>query len=354
MSINLKQTNMKSTNFFRLMVVALATVFFVSCGDDDKTDPDPNPSGGVTITLDKTTAEVTVNGSVKLTATVTPAGSAVTWSSEDSNIASVINGTVVGKAKGTTNIVATSGDAQAKCAVTVVEGTGPGGAVDFSKIACLQGSNYYTIVLSEGARTYLGNKIIQDLGPDGNGGKDAAGKLTNGRNLWYWDGTIDTGTPGPLNSFGEMDGYICLKRTAAADWAGAGFAIAPPSDFPAVQPLDLTDIYAHPEQYYFHVALKTTDPSFSVTLTLGDGVQNGKHEVKFTFGDVQGDNKQTPRAAITKDGMWHEFEIPCTEFIVGDAMMYQKPFYDTNILVMLLFPSSGVTLHLDAAFFYKK
>lgn len=333
---------MKTKNFFVIMM-ASAAVLFTSC---KQTEPE-----SVTVTLDQTEVEVAVGASVKLTATVTPAGNEVTWSSENTEIAIVTNGTVVGKAEGTTNIVATSGDAKATCAVTVTAGSS--GSVDFSKIACLQGSNYFPIVLSQGARDYLGSKVIQDLGPNGDGTKDANGKLVNSQNLWFWDGTVGVGTADGTNSFGEMDGYLCLTRTNP-DWGGAGYAIAPPADCPTVQTINMSDIYAHPDQYYFHVAFKVTDPSFSVTLGFGDGIQNGKKEVKFTFGSVPGDGSQTPRAAIPKDGIWHEFEIPCTEFVKGDAMLYQNPFYDSNIMFMLLYPSQGVTLHMDAAFFYKK
>ena len=341
---------MKITKIFGMMM-ALTALFFVSC---DKETPD-NTGGddAVTISLDESYIEVEVNSSVKLNATTTPSGGTVTWSSDDNDVATVLNGTVIGKKEGETKVRATCGTAQDSCVVKVTSETGPSGPVDFTKIPCLQGSNYYPIVLSGAARDYLGSKIIQDLGPDGDGGKDAAGKLTNARNLWYWDETVLTGTPEGTNSFGEMDGYLCIQR-GTSTWAGGGFAVAPPADCPITQPLDLTAIYAHPEQYYFHLALKVTDPSFSVTLGLGDGVQNGKNEVKFTFGNVSGDNGQAPRAAIPQDGMWHEFEIPCTEFVKGDKVMYEKPFYDANILFFLLFPSEGVTMHLDAAFFYKK
>lgn len=73
------------------------------------------------ITLDKTSAEVFSGETVTLTATVTPANTTdtVTWSTSDSNVATVANGVVTGKSHGTATITATAGDMTAKCTVTV-------------------------------------------------------------------------------------------------------------------------------------------------------------------------------------------------------------------------------------------
>ena len=335
---------MKTTKFF-VMMAAIAVMY--SCGPHN--DP-------VTVTLDKTSITVKVGGSEKLNATVTPKGNTVVWGVEDDNIAMVTNGTVVGKAVGNTKVYATCGDVKAECTVTVTLG---GDSNIYDKFLCLQGSDYYPWVLSEGAISYLESKgkTVTWIGANGSGEKDESGLLVNSQNLWYWDNSIITGTPEGKNSFDEFEGYLCIQRNIQT-WGGGGFAIAPPTDFPAVQPINLSAIYANPEKYFLHVALKVTDPSFAVTLGFGDGVQNGKKEVKFTFGNVNGDGNQTPYAAIPQDGMWHEFEIPCTKFVVGDQMMYQKPFYDANTMFFLLYPNGegtpNVTLHLDAAFLYKK
>lgn len=75
-----------------------------------------------TVTLDKTTATVPVDGSVKLNATVSPAGTAVTWTSSDDTKATVKDGVVTGVAAGNATITATAGTATATCAVTVSAG----------------------------------------------------------------------------------------------------------------------------------------------------------------------------------------------------------------------------------------
>ncbi|MDR2824970.1 MAG: Ig-like domain-containing protein [Prevotellaceae bacterium] len=344
---------MKTQKFFTMLLAAMTAITFASCGSDE-----PNNGGGggtdeVKVTLDQHSLELKVGESVKLVATVEPAGT-VTWSSSNNDVVIATNGTVIAKAVGTAVVFATSGTGKDECTVTVTEGGST--SVDFSKFACLQGNNYFPIALSQGALDYLAGKgkTVTWIGPNGPGTDvDGNGKIDNAQNMWYWENSVGAGTPEGQNSFGELDGYFCIYRNLA-DWGGAGFAIGAPETYDNVTPINMSDIYAHPEQYFFHLALKTTDPSFTVTLGFGDGVQNNKKEVKFSFGDVPGDLSQAPRAAIPKDGMWHEFEIPCTEFVKGDQVMYQNPFYDANIMFMLLFPSQGVTLHLDAAFFYKK
>ena len=59
---------------------------------------------------------------IQLTAVVTPEGSKVTWSSEDTGVATVSEtGLVTGVRAGTTNVVATCGTAKASCIIRVTE-----------------------------------------------------------------------------------------------------------------------------------------------------------------------------------------------------------------------------------------
>ncbi len=122
------------------------TVYYISGGDNDnysvvydknqigfKSESNP-PSGGgdveetVTITLDATTKDLPRTEEFVLTATVSPAGKTVTWSSSDPTVASVtadgnkvtVKGVKVGKA----TITATIGDVTATCEVTVGFATG--------------------------------------------------------------------------------------------------------------------------------------------------------------------------------------------------------------------------------------
>lgn len=74
------------------------------------------------ISLDKTSATLNVGATTDLTATVTPADATnkeVTWSSNNTSIATVSNGTVTAKAPGTAVITAKAGDKTATCTITV-------------------------------------------------------------------------------------------------------------------------------------------------------------------------------------------------------------------------------------------
>lgn len=74
------------------------------------------------VTLDKTTAELVVGGTVTLTATVAPTTATdktVTWASSDATVASVAAGVVTAVKAGTANITATCGTQVATCVVTV-------------------------------------------------------------------------------------------------------------------------------------------------------------------------------------------------------------------------------------------
>ena len=76
----------------------------------------------VHLSLDKSTAEVPVDGKITLTATVAPVGTAVTWESSAPTYATVENGVVTGKAAGTATITAKAGTETATCEVTVSAG----------------------------------------------------------------------------------------------------------------------------------------------------------------------------------------------------------------------------------------
>ena len=76
-------------------------------------------SAVTSITLNHTSA--TVTSALQLSAVTVPAGGVITWSSSNNGVATVdSNGLVTGVANGTAYIIATSGDATAKCKVDVV------------------------------------------------------------------------------------------------------------------------------------------------------------------------------------------------------------------------------------------
>ena len=74
------------------------------------------------VSLDKPSLALSVGGSETLTATVTPSDATdatVSWSSNNTSIATVANGVVSAKSEGTAVITATAGGKEAKCTVTI-------------------------------------------------------------------------------------------------------------------------------------------------------------------------------------------------------------------------------------------
>lgn len=76
----------------------------------------------MTISLDKTEATIAEGETLVLTPTVAPVGTAVTWSSDHDEYATVENGIVTGVSAGSATITAKAGSATATCTVTVSDG----------------------------------------------------------------------------------------------------------------------------------------------------------------------------------------------------------------------------------------
>lgn len=107
-----------------LTAIALFGSAFTACKSDDDGDDDVSVTG---VSLDKTSDELEVGDTLKLTATIEPADATnpnVTWSSSDENVATVDeNGTVKAVAAGTAVITVKTADGgkEATCTVTVKE-----------------------------------------------------------------------------------------------------------------------------------------------------------------------------------------------------------------------------------------
>ena len=83
------------------------------------------PGGEETVTINKTSATISVNESVQLQAQSSK-GATITWTSSNSNVATVnSSGLVVGKSAGTATITAAGESKSATCTVTVTDGTTP-------------------------------------------------------------------------------------------------------------------------------------------------------------------------------------------------------------------------------------
>jgi len=138
----------------------------VAFDPDNYTDPFGSSSSDPSISLNKSTASVTVGSTLALTATVSNAsGATVTWTTSNSSVATVSSGTVTGVAAGTTTITASitvSGTTySATCTVTVTEsGSSTGGDGDYYvKVTSSDDltSGQYLIVYETGNLAYDGS-----------------------------------------------------------------------------------------------------------------------------------------------------------------------------------------------------
>ncbi|MBD5254820.1 MAG: Ig domain-containing protein [Barnesiella sp.] len=80
------------------------------------------PTSVTSITLSQTSVELTIGESTTITATISPENAedkTITWSSSDTAVATVTNGTITAVAVGTATITASCGDVTAECTVTV-------------------------------------------------------------------------------------------------------------------------------------------------------------------------------------------------------------------------------------------
>ena len=201
---------------FSVLIVALGAVVFVSCG------PPPPPENKPTaIELSKTSIEIEVDATYNLAVKFIPTGTTgdIVWSVDDSSIATVQNGIVRGVKVGTTTVVATCDNLTATCEVNVKAKS----VIETDRL--LSGSNYYVIVLNDGAFGRIDTKVVEDLRINGAYNDDGSIPAATTSLLELWDRTFIGGEePMGLDPFGNAEGWITLKtNNEPTDWGlGAG------------------------------------------------------------------------------------------------------------------------------------
>ena len=336
---------MKTKSIYAVALMAL-TVSFFAC--QTKNDPENN---GNTNTENKTNQQVSIvlsdeeitlkQGETKqLTASVTPEGTTVTWSSLNTAIATVdANGLVTaGKQDGATRIIAKAGDQQAACKVTVGAGASFNNTYDFPEC-----SEVYPFVLDATTAEKLGDKLIADFRPD---------DVTKFLYIWHPDGqpesvlVYEVATASNDNFYGtEIGGYTAMT-CGQWGWAGAGWNV-PMADVKTL----VDNILAEPDKYFMHVGIYSTDNYSncfyilgleSTKFVLGKGTKGAKSVYD---GPVYGD--------YPRDGKWYEFNIPMSDYAAALADFdATKP--DVNVFVTLTEGTQGAQLNIDACYIYKK
>ena len=141
--------NMRRKLLSLLLVMAMVCSMVPSALAAGNPDSGTNTKVEVTsVSLNKTTLSLTVNGSNKgsetLTATVNPndaTDKTVSWTSSDTSVATVDNGTVTAVAAGTSTITATAGKKTATCAVTVTDASKPTLTLSTSNLSVTPGAS---------------------------------------------------------------------------------------------------------------------------------------------------------------------------------------------------------------------
>ncbi len=324
------------TRFFAF--AAMTAAVLTSCSKDDNDDevvPD-NEVKVESVTLSATTAEVKVGEVLTLTATLQPTGAKgdIVWASSDEKVATVSAGTVTGVAEGTAIISASVGDIVANCQVKVAKAE-----EEKNDEQQLSGSNFYVFQMDGATYDSLGDKVKMDLRTD-----------ESTKFLYVWNDTYEAGTTSGKNFFGIADSWISLKVTNAG-WSGCGFCYGTDEN-----PYDLSalyDIYQNPSEYYFHIAMKSTDNASHCVILYGDGT-----EVKYGIGGAYVDNGVSYESlgSLTRDGEWNEIEVPMSKF-VDKGLIYSenwKPTTGQNLVAFLSGGVQGTQLQIDAMYIYKK
>ncbi|MBO5805757.1 MAG: hypothetical protein J6R10_02720 [Tidjanibacter sp.] len=201
-----------------------------------------------------------------------------------------------------------------------------------SSYACLNGSNYYPIVMDAVTYETIKGKVVADLRVD---------DTTTW--LWIWENTYVAGTSTGPNYFGEVEGWVALQ-VGTVGWSGAGFCC-----YDAAKLSKLADITAHPADYVLHLAMKSQDNATHELVMYSDGGAEAKIAI-----DVTG------AYGYPRDGEWYAIEVPMTAFTNNGLLWTANLGAGANPttqegghnVIAVLSGASGA-LNLDACFIYK-
>ena len=310
---------MKANKFFAAAMAALALVGFSSCKDKN----DDNKS----LELTETSISMKVGETHQLVANVT----VETWSTSDEKVATVDKGMVTAVAEGTAIISATAKGTTKTCVVKVTkEGQGGGGTTTAAEV---KGSQIWPVILDEATATANESKIVASFAPN-----------EQTKFLYVWDKTYVANNNPTGRGFYGGEGYLAM--TVALDWSGCGFCLtADGTDWEPAETLRAA-IVANPDDYYLHLAIKSTDNYAHCFYCFG--AENGG---KFVLGSKSVYDGPV-YSDFTRDGMWQEFDIPMSKFAAALASV--KCEAGVNVFVALTEGVVGAQLNLDAVYFYKK
>ena len=314
---------MKANKFFAVALAALTLVGFNACKDKDPEKPTED-----TLALNPASLQLEEGETATIVATVE-----ATWASNAEAVATVAgdgkNAVVTAVAEGNAIITATTAGGQTKTCVVLVKK-----ADDPQSGAEVKGTQIWPIILDGTTADANASKIVADFRPN-----------DQEKNLWVWDASYTGGTATGLNFHGNSDGYLSLV-TATPNYGGAGFNLADGSEFLAAATALRKEIVADPDNYFFHLAIKSTDAQNVSYYVMGCDA------TYFTIGSAATEWSSNVIGDYDRDGTWHEFDIPMSAYATALASVVDGK--EGNIFCMLAAGPQGSVLNLDAVYFYKK
>ena len=308
---------MKTNKIFATALAVLALVGFTAC------EP-KNPAE--TLELTETSVTLKVGETHQLVANV----AVESWTSSNEAVATVANGLVTAVSAGNAIISATAAGVTKTCVVLVEADQTQGGA------AALKGSQFWPIAIDGATADANASKLVADFRPD-----------DIGKFLYVWDATyVANDNPTGLNFHGNTEGFTALT-VSTLGWAGCGYCLTESDGgktWEAAEALRAA-IVANPDDYYLHIALKSTDNASHCFYFFGS------EATKFVLGS-KSLYDGTVYKEFTLNGEWAEFNIPMSRF--ATALATTTCVSGVNVFVALTEGTAGAQLNMDAVYFYKK
>ena len=307
---------MKTNKFFATALAVLALAGFTACDQPTPTEP---------LELTETSVTMKVGETHQLTANV----AVESWTSSNEAVATVADGLVTAVSAGNAIISATAAGVTKTCVVLVEADQTQGGG------ATLKGSQFWPIAIDGTTADANASKLVGDFRPD-----------DVGKFLYVWEGTyVANDNPTGLNFHGNTDGFTAL--TVAAGWSGCGYCLTETDESKAWEAAEAlrAAIVASPDDYYLHMALKSTDKASHCFYIFGS------EATKFVIGSTAVYDGPLYED-FTRNGEWAEFDIPMSRF--ATALATTTCAAGVNVFVALTEGITGAQLNMDAIYFYKK
>ncbi len=166
------------------------------------------------------------------------------------------------------------------------------------------------------------------------------------KNLWIWDNTYAAGETSGKNFYGEAEGWVSLTVTEVG-WSGFAYNCADVAELNK-----LAAIMNAPEEYYLHLAMKSTDNT--THLLFLDGTSGSGKVCIGASSYVDNGTEYAPMANFKRDGSWGEIEISMKSLIDQGLVYGDNNPKGLNVFGFLSGGTTGAILQFDAAFIYKK